>query len=405
MGNYLDPLLKSSTAQHFQNYLMLPFYGWSSVICKLCAGVLVAAVAYFTFSKRKDFLTVLPLYLLLVSVGVMGFHVAFPRYLILAIPTLAVVFSFIIKSIPESPKAQLAFSAIFISFIVFSSALMLPYMNTVKPEPQHSEDKWLYLSRIYEEGDAWQWINENTPTDACIATFDIKGYYINRRVLYLDGNQSAPLYKLETIEESIKFLKNRGVDYVLSVPWASPTDKRLPPAYAWCPLTSYLGDPRYLPPVFVGINGTTVYHVCPLESACQGFEEKGMIQPLRHVKVDLTIANNTDPYLGSFYLPIPVDYRGGSLIAQIYTSKPLDVELYSGLIPLSKIEDPLGQYELVKNWTIQSGVNSILQNSSFTWRIDRAGYFTFRFINREKNMLSAFNITFDLNFNSSSFKT
>lgn len=399
-GKYLDPLLRSSTVLHFQNFQNLAFYGFTSTLCKIGAIALVFLIAYVAFAKRKWFFAILPLYLLFICCVIMGFHVAFPRYLLIAMPLLAVAFSAILKVIARNQKATVVTSAVFMLAIVFSSALMLPYISTYKPASKIGEDKTQYLSRLFEEGDAWQWINTNTPANASIATFDIKEYYINRTVFHLDGVEAAPLYNMTTIQESMNFLQKNGVEYVLSVPWASPTDNRLPPAYTWCPLTDYLGDSNYLPPVFVGIHGTTVYHVGSLESAGQAFEEKSMVQPLRNSAVDFQIANDSNVYLESFYLPIPVDYRGGNLTVQINNSKRVDGELYSGLIPQNKIEDPHEQYELVKNWTGQGGVSSTPQNSSFMWQIDKAGYFTFRVINPEKTTLGTFSISFDLSVNS-----
>jgi hypothetical protein len=397
IGKYLDPLLRSSTAQHFQHYLLIPFYGWLSALCKLGAVFFIGAIGYLTFSKRKNFLMVIPLYFLLICALIMVFHVAFPRYVIVALPVLVVIFSAIIKTISKSRKLSIVISVALISFIVVSSALILPYVNTVKPQSQPGDNKWQYLSRVYEEADAWQWINENTPLNARIATFDIKLYYLNRDVLPLDGNESVPLYQITTIQESLKFLQDRGVSYVLSVPWASPTDNRMPSAYSWCPFIKYLGDPNFLPPLFVGRNGTAVYHVGPLneETISQVFAVKDMVPPLKKIIVNVTITNNTYPYFGEFYLPIPVDYRGGTITASANSSKPIEVELWNELATTEKIENPSVNFMIAKS---QFDNSSGVGNFTLKWLIDRAGYFTIRIVDKKEILDYAFNVTLNLTF-------
>jgi hypothetical protein len=400
IGRYLDPLLRSSTVQHFQHYALIPFYGWTTAICKVGTGLLVVGIGYFTFSKRKNFLIVLPLYFLFICTAIMGFHASYPRYLMVALPVLAVVFSAIIYSIPKSRRLSLAVSVVLLSVIVLTSAVMLPYLNTVKPQSQVGEDKWLYLSRVYEEGDAWQWINQNTPANTKIATFDIKQYYLNRAVFSLDGNESALLYNMNTIQEGIKFLQDNGVGYVLSVPWASPMDNRLPPAYTWCILTSYLGDPDYLPPVFVGRNGTAVYHVGPFGEATlnQTFVQKVMVTPMKHVSVNVVINNFTSPSMGECYLPIPVDYRTGTITASVNSSKPVDLEFWNGLILTDKI-DPASENFMIAKSPYANATS--IGPFSFQWHIDKAGYFTIRVIDKEETFQGTFNVTLNIAFYSS----
>jgi hypothetical protein len=278
--------------------------------------------------------------------------------------------------------------------------MMLPYVNSVKPERLPGETEAQYLSRVFQEGDAWQWINENTPVNATIATFDIKEYYLNRNVLALDGNESVPLYQMKTVQECLNFLQERGVDYVLSVPWASPGDNRMPLAYTWCPFTKYLGNPLYFPPLFVGSAGTTVYHVGPLDekTVFQVFAQNDMVPPLKNVTFNLTITNSTYPYVGKFYLPIPVDYREGVMTASVNSSKPLDIELWNGLVPADQIENPSVNSTLIAQWSIQCSNSSSVENSSFTWHIDAAGYFTFIVLDKEKGLEGTFNASVDLSF-------
>jgi len=411
IGNYLDPLLRNSTVQHFQNYTTIPLYAWTSTICKLGAGILVLAIACLTIAKRKNFLerkileknflVILPLYLLFVGVTIMALHLPFPRYLIIVLPSLAVIFSTAIKSLLTMRNLACVIAVTLISLVVISSTAMLPCMNSAKPTRELAGDKWSYLSHVFEEADAWNWINENTPKDARIATYDIKEYYIERDVLPLDGNEAAPLYKINTIEEGINFLKEKNVSYFLSVPWATPSETRMPPAYEWSVLTKYLGDPKYLPPVYVGRNGTAVYHVGPIQEEIiyASFAEKDFAPPIKHVTINLTVTSKTWPPSAKFYIPIPADYREGLMMASFNSSKHLvDVELWNRIISEKENASSLDKSKLVMKWPVTLTNSSGVENLSFVWQINRAGYFTFLIVDREETLEESFNVTLDLRF-------
>lgn len=403
IGKYLDPLLRSSTIQHFQQYSSLPYYGIANLLCILGIVILAISISYLSFSKRRDFRFVLPYYLLFVFLLIMVVHVIFPRYLILALPSIFVICSSAINFIDPSrfKKLKTIFPWILLSLIIVSSTLMVPYMDTIKPNCQPEDDKTAYLSHVFAEGDAWQWINENTSKDARIATFDIKEYYIERDIFPLDGNESVTLYQMETIEECIDFLQERGVSYLLSVPWASLGDVRVPPAYLLCPLTSYFGDDDYLPTVFIGGNGTAVYHIGPLAEnpIYQVFAEKNMIFPIKHIAFNFTMTNNTYLYGYQFYLPIPVDYRNGTMTIFINSSNPLVVELWSDLISTDEIIERSANSEPIIKWQIEPSNSSSTKNPSFTWQpIDKAGYFTFRILGEEKNLKNEFDVIVNIRF-------
>jgi hypothetical protein len=401
IGNYLDPVLLSSSAQHFHNWSQVPFFSLFTIICEVGAGILFLAIMYFTFAKRKQFHLILPFYLFLVGLTIMGVHIPFVRYLIIALPALAVILAASAKSLrPPHASLERITAVMLISLVAVSSILVLPCINSLKPTPTNGDDKWSYLAQVFEEGDAWQWINENTPTDARIATYDIKEYYIERDIFTLDGNEAAPLYEMHTIEESLTFLEERNVTYILSVPWASPSDIRMPPAYEWCILTRYLGDPRYLPPAYVGLKGTAVYHVGPLEEdiVYAAFAEEDFAPPMKHVTVNVTVTNSTGLASGKFYMPVPVDYNGGSMMASINSSKHLvSVELWKGIIP-EVVATPSGTYGPLKQWPIQSANSSGVENPSFMWQINECGYFTFFVVGQGETFEESFNLIVDITF-------
>lgn len=401
IGNYLDSLLLSSTMQHFKNWSTVPFFSWISLASKIGAIVLFFALVYLHFAKPKQFALIFPCYLLLAGVAIMAVHIPFMRYLIIALPVLAVIFSLSIKTLlATADTAKRAAPMIFIALLLISSILVLPCINSFKPAPTGGNDKWSYLSQIYEEADAWKWINENTPADARVATYDIKEYYIERDIFTLDGIEAAPLYGMNTIEEALNFLKERNVTYILSVPWAAPLDTRMPPAYKWCVLTRYLGDPRYLPPVYAGLNGTAVYHVGPIEEETVHalFAEKNLTPPLKHVTVNLTITNSTTLPSGKLHMPIPVDYREGVMTVSVNSANhSVSIELWQGIIP-DVVTNPSGTYRPLKQWPEQTANSTGAKDPLLLWQINKWGYFTIFVISRDKTFTGNFSVTVDIRF-------
>jgi hypothetical protein len=383
VGYYLDPVLLSSTMQHFQNWSRVTFFSTFSMISRIGVGLLAAAIVYLLVTKRKLFLLIFPSYILLMGLVIMATHIPFIRYLVIAIPGLAVILSESARFLFATRNALKQITPfILIVLIVVLNVAVLPSINSYKPARTLGDDKWSYLIQVFEEGDAWKWINENTPKDARIATYDIKSYYIERDVLPLDGNESAPLYRMHTIEEGIDFLREKNVSYFLSIPWATPSETRMPPAYEWSILTKYLGDPHYLPPVYVGRNGTTVYHVGPIDEEIiyAIFAQDNSAPPIKHATVNLTLTKNVSPnYTAKLCLPIPADYRAGNLTVTVNSAYPVNIEFNN------PSEESIFKTEYAKDLSFDS------------WTINRAGYYTFRMVNAT-SITNDFNVTLGLKF-------
>ncbi len=428
IGKYLDSFLRNSTVQHFQGYSTVGIFFWLSIFGKLGIGILGVLIAYLTFSSRKNpfivlpsylkrslsdsipsylqskFLIILPSYLFLAGLTLMTMHIPFPRYLIIAFPCSAVVFSAAVKSRLNVRNFTRAIAVGLLFVVAISSVLILPYMNYSKPPARLGDNKWSYLTHVYEEADAWEWINNNTSTDARIATFDIKEYYIERDVMPLDGNESAPLYRMDSIEKAMSFLYESRIAYILSVPWASPPDTRMPNAYNLSVLTRYLGVSRDLPPLYVGQNGTAIYNVGSVseEKIYEYFAQEGpegFVPPLEHQTVNLTVANNA----GKLYLAIPVDYRAGRLnitVLSTNSTNGVDVELWVGQIPRSLVLEP--EVEIPKpsrGYIFVNSTRSDPKNLSFEWTyIDKAGYFTLQIKDKDTASTDHFNVTLGLEF-------
>jgi hypothetical protein len=370
IGNYLDPSLLTSTTQHFQDHLLIPEYLWRSVLSVLGACLIGVGIVYYTFSKRKKFDLIPPYYLILVCLAIMGLYVAFPRYIVITAPSVAVIFvTYIALVCSRKPRFSKLITSTVVFTIVLSSVIMLPYIDNVKPPATAGEDQAQYLSRLYAEGEAWAWINANTSQTDRIATFDIKEYYLQRSILPLDGYGAAPLYDMN-INQSIAFLDEMGVNYVLSVPWACIGDNRMPHAYVLCPLSPYFGDTAFLPMVFFNKNGTAVYHVGPINNnpLAESFAAQNITVPSKCMMLNFTVSTDTQPDGCQFRLAIPVDCRNGTLKINVTSSEPVTIRMWGGL----NAEEDSKSAIIEETHSVES---------PFSWRIDKAGYFTFEITN------------------------
>jgi membrane carboxypeptidase/penicillin-binding protein PbpC len=82
-------------------------------------------------------------------------------------------------------------------------------------------------------------------------------------------------------------------------------------------------------------------------------------------------------------------------VASVNNSKPIRIELWTQAIPIDKLQKPSEQEFM---WVAQSPFINGSQQTSLTWHIDRAGYFTIRIVDKEENLENPFILTLNLGF-------
>jgi len=113
---------------------------------------------------------------------------------------------------------------------------------------------------------AWQWINRRIPAEQKIATLEDRTYYLDNpdSLFYLDGSEAAPLRHISKPGAILRFLRARGVEWVLISEW-DKSPRTEDPALKLLPMDRLLGG-RYFPlrEVF-SVNAlqwlTSIYHV------------------------------------------------------------------------------------------------------------------------------------------------
>ena len=113
---------------------------------------------------------------------------------------------------------------------------------------------------------AWQWINRTVPAGERIATLEDRTYYIERpqSFFYLDGTEASPLLHISNPAAILRFLRARGVRWVLVSEW-----DRYPgtqdPALKLLRMGRLLGGPDFPLRAVFSVNGlqwlTSIYAV------------------------------------------------------------------------------------------------------------------------------------------------
>ena len=334
-----NPLWMSNTA-HFEKQttyvglnLMSPFsildflMNRISSVRPLLPLILVIGVLFLLFvrPKNKKWLSIS----FLASIFIFLVRPTFDRYLLIYICVYSTFFAWLICKSEELSfslfKRSLQFAlAASLSIVVLGMAITGPLMaaSHLKQFPEQPLDQWAYVRQFYpHDTPCWRWLNENTPYDKYVATYDIRYYYIDKKIYPLDGLEAVSLYSM-TYEEALSFLREKGVVFWFSSRWTSPADETCPPAYFDNPLTPFLGS-DVLPLIFVS-GQSAVYAV---------EEQKNKINYQTILEIDNVLypVRNYEYHFDQgkmVYFDIPGDYHGK--MVTLHFSKPVRAGLYKG---------------------------------------------------------------------------
>jgi len=252
---------------------------------------------------------------------------AFDRYLLVYIPVYASFFAWLLYKSEELSfnffKRSLQFALIASLGIVAVGILITgPMMvaSHLKQFPDRPLDQWAYVRQFYpHDTPCWRWLNENTPEDSYVATYDIRYYYIDKKIFPLDGLEAVQLYDMSA-EEALTFLQERNVVYWFSSRWTSPSDATCPPAYFDNPLTPLLGT-DVLPLIFIS-GQSAVYAVGAQKIDYQKIlETEKMLYPVKNYEYYFDRGKMV-------YFDIPGDLYGKTMVLQF--SRTVKGGLYKG---------------------------------------------------------------------------
>lgn len=289
--------------------------------------VMVIGIIFLIFVRPKTPEKKWLLTWFLASVAIFFVRPTFDRYLLIYIPVYSSVFAWLLYKSEELSftvlKRSLQFAVIAsLSIVVVGILITGPLMiaSHVKQFPDRPLDDWAYVRQFYpHDTPCWRFLNENTPPDAYVATYDIRYYYIDKHIFSLDGIDAVSLYSMSE-QEALTFLKERNVVYWFSSRWTSPADDTCPPAYYDNPLTSYLGS-DILPLVFVS-GQSAVYHIGKQWIDYQDIlETESVLYPVNGFEY-------TFDHTEMVYFDIPGDFHGKTIV--LWFSTPVTAGMYKG---------------------------------------------------------------------------
>ena len=344
----------------------------------LTVGLLVALLIIAFFMREKGVKS-LPIeekvLLMFFAIAIFCFFLTstFERYILPFIGIYASMYVWIRRKAEELNMRKLAFFLVLILIYSYSFTLgaSLGGYRAFNSEGG-SKDILDYLAYYYEDdAECWRWINEHTDPNDRIASFEIRHYYIKRDVFLLDGKEAFSLYRSNiTIEEALQYLKSRGVKYILSPSWVSMSG--ILPAYKSLIITPYLGNPNYLPAVYVH-GSSAIYHVGPLDldGLVAKYLSNKTVPPLLGLNIDLNITLHDGVTI--YDLEVPGDYhKKANLTVEVLSNySSATIEIWDGDLkdvePGKVLTNLLSRHAAGNsklNWLLQGGSHILLIRST-----------------------------------------
>jgi len=103
----------------------------------------------------------------------------------------------------------------------------------------------------------WKFINEKTPPESVLLSFDHRAYFIDRKIVFADSTQVKKIYLVSDLSEAVSFLRSINITHVVVEPW-----------YKDMPLW-------YKSPLFRGLENTTYFTKIFEERGYMLYEIKG----------------------------------------------------------------------------------------------------------------------------------
>lgn len=120
--------------------------------------------------------------------------------------------------------------------------------------PRHEYGRpWRYIGqpeqwlRLVHSGDydAWQWLVRHLGSTGRVASLENRWYYLRHEtLLYLDGLEAIPLYRLADPVDIERFLRDRGVVFILAPAWSEYGQAKFP-IVRRLPLYRHLGTANF----------------------------------------------------------------------------------------------------------------------------------------------------------------
>ena len=309
-------------------------------------------VVYYVLSRSKikhseDRLLILFLLVsFIITLALMYVNGPYFRYSLPFISILALTLGVLYVRIPS--RSRKFITVILITVFLLTIPVYMPYVENIKSiRNTNVTSTFGYLDKVYGyDAQAWQWIDNNTPKNAVIGSYEIRTYYINRTVFSLDNPALMPLYTGNlNASEVYSQLEKYNISYIFSVAWASKVSSIAPATYYESSLTHYLGDPNYFKTVYA--NPMDAVYQVSKERTLPTYNISSYSQIYLNLKDTFRIStlNSTVPWAFFGYLTIQPDYINDNIAISLKDNQNSSIELWNGFIPQSLKTGWWGTYE------------------------------------------------------------
>ena len=183
--------------------------------------------------RRRDFLLIV--WILVYFTLWFGFLYYFIRYLLPITPALSMLAGRLLSEIKSKMKSSKKIQRILLSATLalpLSAAFFIPTEVLAITGPSQVFQDYIFFRpfnppsteeslrhAIPTDVALWQFINQKTPPDSVILSFDHRAYFVDRKIVFADSDQVKKIYLSSNLYEIVSFLRSANITYMLVEPW------------------------------------------------------------------------------------------------------------------------------------------------------------------------------------------
>ncbi|MBI4177288.1 MAG: glycosyltransferase family 39 protein [Candidatus Aenigmarchaeota archaeon] len=273
-GYYLDDNIQAANNEHFRIMAKLIGFGYSDAASFVSAAnsflfsyadglnttfnnglrpfislLALPAVAYAARSKRKG----LGIFIFWLLSGLFAYVFMvnqFERYVILLAVPVSVMSSYLVSGLFKNKLPGIVAVSL-LSMLYANSLVFASYWNECHGISQNNIMSYVkYKDKALDicyPGDSqmWNWMSQNLPEGAKVATYEIRWYYANATFVPLDSWELRSLYKTSVLGDALDMLESNSVSHILIAGWTSPNSMIMPSSYKSNVIYSNIGSDRF----------------------------------------------------------------------------------------------------------------------------------------------------------------
>ena len=159
----------------------------------------------------------------------------FIRYLLPITPPLSILAGKLISEISSKIKNSKRIQKIFLlmmMFIPLSAAFFIPTEMLAILGPSRTFQDYVFFRPFNPpttmeslkhampmDVALWEFINEETPPESVLLSFDHRAYFIDRKIIFADSTEVKGIYLAPNLSVAVSFLRSLNITHVIVEPW------------------------------------------------------------------------------------------------------------------------------------------------------------------------------------------